>query len=221
MLLKGFDKMAKRATKPLIKNYSEEFCRVIIGETRNTFEQIIPEIPYIGGKRNQFTPVMIINGWIISFYKAMKGHGKAVEEVIKICCEVADDYMQSLPRSLLWVTEKFAFGRLVKWRMKKQARQSQKCKYPNDFAYRYVEGDGNDFDWALEFSECAVNKFYDLQGVEELKPYCNFFDVTYSKYLNMGIDANMTIGIGCQTCKLKYKKGRETKTPELLRTLLP
>ena len=46
------------------------------------------------------------------------------------------------------------------------------------------------FDWALEFTECAVNKFYKEQGVEELKPYCNFFDVTYSKYLHMGIDAH-------------------------------
>jgi len=32
--------------------------------------------------------------------------------------------------------------------------------------------------------------FYKEQGVEELKPYCNFFDVKYSKYLHMGIDAH-------------------------------
>lgn len=86
--------------------------------------------------------------------------------------------------------------------------------------YPISEGDSNDFDWALEFSECAVNKFYEAQGIDELKPYCNFFDVTYSKYLNMGIDANMTIGVGCSTCKLKYTRGRET-IPDPLRGLLP
>jgi hypothetical protein len=59
-LLKGFDKVAQRATKCLIKNYNEDFARTVIEKTREKFEQIIPEIPYIGGKRNQFTPVMLI-----------------------------------------------------------------------------------------------------------------------------------------------------------------
>ena len=97
-------------------------------------------------------------------------------------------------------------GRLVHWKMKKQARQSLQCQYPDDFVYRFVEGDGNDFDWALEFSECAVNKFYEKQGVAELKPYCNFFDVTYSRYLNMGIDASMTIGMGLFDLQIKVQK---------------
>lgn len=215
-LLKGFDKVAKRATKCLIKNYNEDFARTVIEKTRENFELIIPKIPYIGGKRNQFTPVMIINGWIISFHRAMVGYGKTTEESIKICCETADDYMRSLPRFLLWVTGKLAFGKIVAKRMKIQAGQSQQYQYPADFVYRFVDGKDKDFDWALEFTECAVIKFYEEQGVEELKPYCNFFDVTYSKYLNMGIDANMTIGIGCPTCKLRYKKGRKTIIPEPL-----
>ncbi len=105
-LLKGFDKVAQRATKCLIKNYNEDFARTVIEKTREKFEQIIPDIPYIGGKRNQFTPVMIINGWIISFHRAMVGYGKTTEESIKICCETADDYMRSLPGFLLWVAEK-------------------------------------------------------------------------------------------------------------------
>jgi hypothetical protein len=220
-MLRRFDKIAKIAKLYLIKYDEEAFAVAVIEETREKFEQIIPELPYIGGNQNQFTPVMIINGWIISFFRVMTAHGKTTEEVIRICCDVADDYMRSLPRFLLWAAGNLAFGRFIHWKMRKQARQSLQCQYPDDFVYKFVEGDGNDFDWALEFSECAVNKFYEKQGVEELKPYCNFFDVTYSRYLNMGIDASMTIGMGCLTCKLKYKRGRETKAPELLRTLLP
>jgi len=105
--------------------------------------------------------------------------------------------------------------------MKQQADRSQKRQYPEDFVYTFVKGDGKNFDWALEFSECAVNKFYKVQEVEELKPYCNFFDVTYSRYLGMGINANETIGNGCHTCKLQYKKGRETKVPEKLKGIIP
>jgi hypothetical protein len=220
-LLKGFDKVAKRLQKDLINCYEEDFATVVIAETREQFDQIIPEIPYIGGKKNQFTPVMIINGWIISFFRVMKKYGKTTEEVISICCKVADNYMSSLPRPFLNLARKLAFGNLVFKKMKKQARQSQKRQYPNDFVYTFVKGDGKIFDWALEFSECAVNKFYVAQRVEELRPYCNFFDVTYSRYLDMGINADMTIGSGCQICKLQYKKGRKTQVPEQLKGIIP
>ena len=218
--LKSFDKIAKRTQKCLMNRYEEDFSKVIIAETRKKFDQIIPDLPYIGGNKNQFTPVMVINGWIISFFRVMRNHEKTTEEVISVCCEVADDYMNSLPRFFLWLAGKLAFGKLILRRMKKQADQSQKRQYPNDFVYTFVEGDEKTFDWALEFSECAVNKFYEAQGVEALKPYCNFFDVTYSRYMCMGINANMTIGNGCQTCKLQYKKGRETQVPELLKNII-
>jgi hypothetical protein len=113
-LLKGFDKVAKRATKFLINHYGDDFALVILAETREKFKQIIPEIPYIGGKRNQIpTTVMIINGWIIPFFQVMKAHGKTSEEVITICCEVSDDYMKSLPRFFLWLLRKLAFWRLM------------------------------------------------------------------------------------------------------------
>jgi hypothetical protein len=220
-LLKGFDKIAKRARKYLINHYEEDFAKVVIVETREKFDQIIPEIPYIGGKKNDYTIVMVIIGWIIPFFRVMRAYGKTTEEVITICCEVADDYMNSTPRFFLWLLGKLAFSKFFLKRRRKQADQSQKRQYPADFVYIFVEGDGKNFDWALEFSECAVNKFYEAQGVEELKPYCNFFDVTYSRYLGMGINANETIGNGCQTCKLQYKKGGETQVPEQLKGLIP
>jgi len=220
-LLKGFDKIAKRAVKYLQAHDTDDSAEIIISETRDNFIQIIPEIPYIGGKQNQFSAVMVINAWIISFFRVMRAQGKTPEEVISICCRVADDYMASLPRIIVWTARKFAFGRLIARKMQQQAIQSRQRQYPQDFVYEYIKGDGKDFNWALEFTECAVNKFYDAQGVEELKPYCNFFDVIYSRYLNMGIDAGRTIGIGCRTCRLEYKKNRATLIPQRLEGILP
>jgi len=85
--------------------------------------------------------------------------------------------------------------------------------------YHFREGNGDD--WALIFDECAVNKFYEAQGVEDLGPYCNFFDVTYSRLMDMGIDARETIGLGCETCRMRFKRGRETLIPDTLRGVLP
>ena len=39
---------------------------------------------------------------------------------------------------------------------------------------------------------------------------CNFFDVTYSRLMGMGLDASETIGLGCPQCKLRFAHGRAT-----------
>jgi hypothetical protein len=69
---------------------------------------------------------------------------------------------------------------------------------------------------SMVFDECAVNKWYDAHDVAEPKPYCNFFDVTYSRLMGMGIDASQTIGTGCERCALRFKHGRETVVPQNL-----
>ena len=66
------------------------------------------------------------------------------------------------------------------------------------------------------FDECAVNKWYDAQGLRELEPYCNFADVTDSRLMGMGVDARETTGLGCQQCALRFKHGRETVVPQAL-----
>ncbi len=60
-----------------------------------------------------------------------------------------------------------------------------------------------------------------LQGVEELAPYCNFVAVTTSRLRGMGIAAGETIGQGCSRCRRRYKRGRETIGPPRLEGFLP
>jgi hypothetical protein len=65
-----------------------------------------------------------------------------------------------------------------------------------------------------------VQKYYEAEGVEELKPYCNFFDPIYSRYFGMGVRADHTLGLGCRTCKLNYNNRRETELPPNIRELV-
>lgn len=210
-LLRGFDRFSKRLKKSLTARYGDAFAIEAIAATRAEFERIIPELPYIGGRKNYFTPVMIVNGWVVALYRAMKARGKSVEEVMAICFEISDGFFRSFPRFILRFGGKAAFSGFVKRALKKQAARSQERRFAGDFVYNVREGD--DGEMTLEFTECAVNKFYEAQQVQALKPFCNFFDVAYSRLMDMGLDASETIGQGCRTCKLRYKHGRETVLP--------
>ncbi|MDP3939509.1 MAG: L-2-amino-thiazoline-4-carboxylic acid hydrolase, partial [Deltaproteobacteria bacterium] len=152
-------------------------------------------------------------------YRAMKARGKTVDEVMRICIEAADDFFAGFPPAVLRLAGKLADGRLARNAMKNQADRSKARRHPEDFVYEVREGGGDDL--VLEFTECAVNKLYEAQQVEELKPFCNFFDVVYSRRMGLGLDAHETIGQGCNVCRLRYKRGRETRVPERLVSLLP
>lgn len=217
-LLRGFDRAAGRIRRVLARHHDAAFADSLMVDARAEFESIIPEIPYIGGKRNLFSGVMIANGWIAALYRAMKARGCSAEDVARVGAEVGDDFFRSFPPWMLRLVGWLAFTRPVRWLLRRQAQRSQARRYPADFVYSLREGDGDDL--ALVFEECAVNKFYDAYGLEDLKPYCNQFDVIYSRLMGMGLDARETIGLGCQTCRLRFKHGRETVIPPRLEGVL-
>ena len=39
--------------------------------------------------------------------------------------------------------------------------------------------------------------------------------------MGMGLDASEPIGLGCEPCQLRFKRGRETATPDRLEDVLP
>jgi L-2-amino-thiazoline-4-carboxylic acid hydrolase len=218
-LLRGFDRIARRLRPKLEDRYGSAFAADVLADARRELDLIIPRIPYIGGWRNAFTPVMIVNGWMLALHRAMKARGKSAEDVIRVCAEVSDEFFRSLPGFLLRSIGRLAFLPPVRRFFQKQSQRSQERRYPGDFVFEVRVSDDGEF--SLVFEECAVNKFYDAEDARELKPYCNFFDVTYSRLMNMGVDARETIGLGCEKCSLRYKHGRETVVPERLRGLLP
>ncbi len=215
-LMGQFDKYFKRLHRLLARDYGEEFAATIENDTRERFERIIPELPYIGGKENHYTAVMVINGWLVSLYRSMKANGKPVEETARLCCEAVEEYFNRGPRWLRRLIGRLALTTPVRKSLEKQALASQRRRFSEDFVWEVHANDADGFDATLEFSECAVNKFYDSQDAAELKPYCCFFDVIYGKALGMGVTADETLGIGSPTCRLRYKKGAATKVPTQL-----
>lgn len=216
-LLRQFDRHFARVTQRLAHHHGETLAAELTTDTRRRFEQIIPELPYIGGSSNYFTPVMTINGWIVSLYRAMAERGLTAEDGARVAFEAATDFFSSKPRWLLRLLGRLAFTGPVRRGFERQASRSQQRRYPGDFVYE-IEAD-EDGHLALVFSECAVNKFYAAQGVEELGPWCNLFDVSYSRLMGMGLDAHITIGQGCDRCRLEYCQGRATRIPPLIEQL--
>jgi len=72
----------------------------------------------------------------------------------------------------------------------------------------YVEGDGENYDYAVYYSECAVLKFFRKMDAEEYMPYICVLDFTSSKVLGTGLRRTKTLNLGGDCCDFEFKKNR-------------
>lgn len=81
-LLNLFDLTFRPIRKKLDDDYGAEYARSIVSESRQNFIEIIPQMPYVGGMKNYYTPIIVVNGFIIAMFRAMKETGKTAKDVM-------------------------------------------------------------------------------------------------------------------------------------------
>ena len=208
-LLKGFDRAADLVKESVISRYGDDLAEKIRKEARQEFEKIIPRIPHVSGPPalNQFLRITAME---ISVYKAMKNQGKTPPEAWEVCHEAIKLRTERIPRILRSLMKRLMFTDLMKRRAKKMAERSQKKPF-GDFAFNYVEGAGEEFDWGVDYTGCSNYEFAKQQGAKEFAPYVCLSDIALSAAMGWGLVRGETLADGCDRCDFRFKKGGETK----------
>jgi len=212
-LLKDFDRMAKRVRKVFVSYYDTKLTDVMIGEIRLEYEMLIPQLPYVRVRQP-----LISTAQFLAVYRVMRAHGRTVEETGKLIYEVSRKILDSYPGFVLrWLGLMSFSGRYLKnWR--RGAVESQKREFPGDFVFTIIEG-GEEFDYGVDYTECACCKFLSEQAAPELAPYICATDILYSEKCGRGLVRTMTLAEGYEKCDFRFKKGGATrvKLPESVR----
>ena len=209
-LLRDFGR-AKRFSKVLALHVDDQPTNAIIQETRQEFERLIPEIPYIGGKANNLTQDLIDCTMLLALYQVLKREGFRIEEIGKIVIEMEQKRVHSYPRFVLKLLGKVIHSPLGKNRLKKAADKSQEGRYPGGWVSVYIEGDGEEFDFGIDYLECGLCKFYHQQGADEFTPYLCQFDYVQQSAMRAGFFRSMTLAEGAERCDFRWKRGGETR----------
>ncbi|MHC4395791.1 MAG: L-2-amino-thiazoline-4-carboxylic acid hydrolase [Planctomycetota bacterium] len=207
----------------LTKRYGEELANRLYRETRQEYEKIIPEIPYIQGMRARaLNSFLIIVAQELAVYRIMKRHNKNLEEIWEICHEAIKSRMEKFSQIKRWLLKYLMFSNFLMRRVKKRARRGEQLKF-GDFEVRYLIGDGKEFDWGVDYVGCGHYSFLKAQGAEEFAPYVCLSDIPLSDALGWGLIRTQTIADGCQSCDFRFKKGSKTtissKTAEVQKTI--
>ena len=143
-LLKGFDRSVSRVKQVLIARYGEDEGNTLMRESRREYEDLIPQIPYIGD-RNPLLIFLLPASRYLAIYRTFQKHGRSVEEVGRLVYEIGEAEFEAIPGWVRRIIGVLWFSRWFVKRLQKRAASSQERKYSGGYVLAYVEGDGQDF----------------------------------------------------------------------------
>jgi hypothetical protein len=210
-LLREFDGVVQRVRPLLNDRYDPQFAEAVAAEARQEYTRLIPQLPYIGGRGNKLTWNLIGTAWFVAFYRAMKAHGRPIEEIGRLLTEMYKVWLDAYPGWLLRLQGWFTFTPLYQWQLEQRAQQSQERRYPGDWVLTRVPPNGYDF--GVDYTECGIVKFCRAQGAAELLPYLCPLDFIMSERMKLGLVRTTTLAAGGERCNFRFKRGGETEWP--------
>ena len=208
-LLAEHRKLAKAGWAFATERYGETFADTVFHESLAEFEKLIPELPYIGGKQNPLTGNLISSAGALAVYRVMQRHGKPVEETGELLYRLMEAWIRRYPRFIRYLMGRYYLSRLSQRQSKKRSALSQQRHYPADWVHVHVEGDGQTFEWGVDYLECGIVKFLHSQGADELVPYLCLTDYALLGSLGIELKRTMTLAEGCEKCDFRFRWGGE------------
>jgi hypothetical protein len=208
-LMKDFNKIINIARKILGKSFNKSKVSQILDESKRKYEALLPQLPYIGGKKNMSTFNIIEGAWMLAIIFPLEQEGLSVREIGKIMYEILKTYFESTPLAN-WLNGKLMWSKFMIKR--KKCGKTTFKQYSGGWVEEFVEGDGKSFDYGLTITECGLCKLYKQYKAEQYVPYLCLTDYPLFRAYGIGFTRTQTIANGAPMCDFRFKKGG--KTPE-------
>lgn len=205
-ILADIDKLLGYMRQTTSQRYGETEAQTLATLTRNKFEELLPGLPYIGGKGNDLTTNLYQAAASLAFYRRMTERGNTLEETGEILYRTMELVAADIPLAKIigWLMS----SSLVQKMLRQEAKQSQQSNYPEDWVFEFVEGDGVNFEYGVDYSECGICKYMKGQDAFELVPYLCLLDFPISEAMGSGLVRTTTLGHGGERCDFRNKPGR-------------
>jgi hypothetical protein len=198
--------------------YGKDEAEAIVKDAIERFEVQLPDIPYIGGSENPFTKVLCKVSTKLAMYQALRARGASVEEAARLIHLGEVSFYETVPtRWLMRVQGRLFLTRKGMDLWTRVAATSQGRRFPEDWMFEVVEGDGQGFGIGLDCTECGAVKYLDREGASEYAPYLCWIDFPQFAAMHLRLDRTETIAQGGQRCDFRVSRGRPVKVePEFL-----
>ena len=209
-ILKKFDKILRSTIQTVESYFEPSEMDKLRNKIRKEFEQILPDLPFVGSDENKYTFNLIGCGFMLAIIKVLEAEGLNQEKIGKIIYDGRELMVESFSKLMKWIIRKVFFSKYFFKKLKKNAERIEERKNPDDWVIEVFEGNGNGFDFGYNIHECAICKYYTKMGYERYMPYLCISDFATYRCLGIGFMRNQAIGHGASKCDFRYKKGYQT-----------
>ena len=204
--------------KHFMEAYGKQEGEAIASESLQRFEALLPDLPYIGGDENRYTRHLYLTAAMLAVYRSMQARGATVEEAARLIYLGTASFFNSFPTRWLmrWQGRRMLGPKRME-RLRRDAARSQERRYPDDFVYEWVEGDGHDFEVGMDITECGVVKYLEREGAPELASYGCWVDYPQFAAMGLRLERTETLAQGGQRCDFRVSRGTPVHVePEFL-----
>jgi hypothetical protein len=193
-------------TERLIQRYGETRGKLFAQKIEKKLETTLSQLPNIGtAQENRWAVNMPSTAFALAAYRVLVPEHVTLEEFGQMIYETSQKQMSGIPTFVMRVTYNEQ-GMMEKTKL--LATRSQQCQYSEDWVMTFVEGNGQDFTYGVDVTECAILKYLEKQGASELTRYLCLTDYLTSEAMGRGLVRYKTLAEGCKGCDFRYQKGR-------------
>ena len=207
-LTADFQNVIEGAKRFWVPEFGLERTDTMVQQALALFGRLLPELPDVGGEKNWDAKFIPIAAWCVALYGPMRKAGKTAEDVGCLVYELnKSSLVDRCDENAIAERDNF-FSQEYSDKMRVWAEWTQKREYPANWVAKFITGDGEEFDYGYDYSECALVKYFKAQGVPELAPYMCVNDFPNSSCISSGLWRTKTIAQGDDICNFRYKKDR-------------
>ena len=205
-IMTKIDKDEKYYKNVLLQYLSKSKIEQLLNETRIEFENSLPQLPYIGGDTNPLGDGFITASWCLPFFRSLEKEGLSLYEIAKISYEKMEYNVESKSADKKRNVRKFYFSPRMRLVEIQRAKETKSGKYPSDWVSEYVEGDGENFDFGIDFTECAICKLFKPHDALKYVPIFCLGDYASYRAFGIGFKRTQKIIFGAPMCDFRFKK---------------
>jgi hypothetical protein len=212
-LLTDFEVLLSMSRKILVAKFNEAKIDELFNLMKVEYENLIPEIHYVGGKKNFFTNFLIGGAAILAVIRILEKEQFTLREVGKFFYELCDINNKFRKENMVKIGKdpsQYPFEKEYRDYMKAAAEMSQKRKYPDNWVADFVDGEGKKFEWGFNVHECGIHKFLKKFDAEKYAPIICLSDFSEANIFGYGFSRTQTVSNGASICDHRYRKDIET-----------
>jgi hypothetical protein len=98
--LRRFKRFLNRHTDTLTMRFGASEADGMRREMLEEYRPIAPQVPYVGGRRNRYTPALALSAWALAMYRVLLRHGGSVQDAGEILHYYAKSSYERIPTLL-------------------------------------------------------------------------------------------------------------------------